>query len=350
MYFNGLPDNERQQYESRLKLIGQFSNLFSSSKTPYLYYRVAEKIYCDCFNADDLSRGDVSSDAVLNVSGKKVGIGLKTFIFNNGRTFQKIAEFNRQRDEYRNLAPLAMVKKVSQLRNNRIIFTKNTYELDQAIYHCILRDNGQFSVFEEPMILINISAIKLLPSNTNSLNFSDGLHEYNFNISKSTLLKRFITDKILYSFPVSILASPFYFLGKNRETGIYSMVSETNHKDSDLIDTLYLPLYGRNNVVGQRSGLNQWNATGRVRDFNEVYIPVPAQVHKLKADFFPTRGSSFDLLLPNKKVLKSKLCQAGSKALMSYFNKDLGKWILRDVLKLEEGELLTYLLTKCYKV
>jgi len=344
MYFNNLSASELQQYQSRLQLIGQLSNLFSSSKIPYLYYRVAEKIYCDCFSANDLSRGDVASDAVLIMDNLKIGVGLKTFLINNGKSFQKIAEFNRQRSTYSNLPPLEMVKKVSELRNNRISFTQNAYELDYAIYHCVLRYEGNFKIFEETMDLIQIDKIKLLPSKTSNVIFSDGLHEYNFNVGKSTLLKRFITDKILHSFPVGILDDPFYYLENNKIIDDYKIQSVVEIKDTDLVDTLYLPLYGRNKVVGERSALNQWNASGRVRDPNEAYIPIPAQVHKCKPGFFPSRDESFDLLLPNNKVLLSKLCQDGSKALMSYSNKELGKWILRDVLKLAEGELLSYVM------
>ncbi len=54
------------------------------------------------------------------------------------------------------------------------------------------------------------------------------------------------------------------------------------------------------------------------------------------------KKDTFDLILPNKKILKAKVCQENSKALMSYSNRDLGQWILRDVLKLNYGELLTY--------
>ncbi|MCP5078936.1 MAG: NgoFVII family restriction endonuclease [Psychromonas sp.] len=342
MYFKTLPEAELHQYESRLKLIGQLSNLFSSSKTPYLYYRVAEKVYCECFDADDLSRGDVASDAVLKVGGLKIGVGLKTFLISNGKSFQKIAEFNKQRSEYSDLTTLEMVKKVSELRNNRISFTQNAYELDSAIYHCILRDKGEFKVFEEPMDLIQIDKIKLLPSKNSNIIFSDGLHEYNFNNSKSTLLKRFVTDKILHSFPVSILGAPFQFLEVNQYANVNQIIDLVQPKSNDIIDTLYLPLYGRNKEVGERSSLNQWNAKGRVRDVNEAYISVPALIHKLKPDFFPPRDATFDLLLPTQKILQSKLCQDGSKALMSYSNKELGKWILRDVLQLKERQLLTY--------
>ncbi|WP_202784403.1 hypothetical protein [Bathymodiolus thermophilus thioautotrophic gill symbiont] len=52
--------------------------------------------------------------------------------------------------------------------------------------------------------------------------------------------------------------------------------------------------------------------------------------------------SLFLLKLPNGGKMKSKICQDGGKALMSHSNKELGKWILRDILDLQEGELLTY--------
>ena len=38
----------------------------------------------------------------------------------------------------------------------------------------------------------------------------------------------------------------------------------------------------------------------------------------------------------------AKICQDGGKALMTNPNEDLGKWILREVLNIEEGELVTY--------
>lgn len=40
--------------------------------------------------------------------------------------------------------------------------------------------------------------------------------------------------------------------------------------------------------------------------------------------------------------MQAKICQAGGKALMSRSNRELGQWILRDVLQLKEGELLRY--------
>ena len=40
--------------------------------------------------------------------------------------------------------------------------------------------------------------------------------------------------------------------------------------------------------------------------------------------------------------MSAKVCQDNSKALMSNPNSALGNWILRDVLNLKEGELLSY--------
>lgn len=57
--------------------------------------------------------------------------------------------------------------------------------------------------------------------------------------------------------------------------------------------------------------------------------------------FFPGRDQPFDLELPNGETIIAKVCQDQGKAIMSNPNKDLGKWLLRDVLHLSEGELVT---------
>ena len=75
MFFDSQPEASRKNYERFLKITGSLSNLFSDSRVPYLYYRVAEKIFCKAFSAEDLSRSDVSADA----KKESLGIGLKTF-------------------------------------------------------------------------------------------------------------------------------------------------------------------------------------------------------------------------------------------------------------------------------
>ncbi|MFH1564800.1 MAG: hypothetical protein ABIC82_03040 [bacterium] len=92
----------------------------------------------------------------------------------------------------------------------------------------------------------------------------------------------------------------------------------------------------------KKSGLNQWNAGGRLRDPDEVYIPIPAEIHRNFPNFFPDRETSFLLKFPDGENVESKICQDGGKALMTKSNRKLGKLILRDGLKLKEGELATY--------
>ena len=327
---------QRRNYEEFLTIVGSLSNLFSDSHIPYLYYRVAEKVFCRAFDAKDLSRSDVSADAKKG----NLGIGLKTFLQGSGKSCQKIAEFNRDRLLYTDLPKEKLVYKVAELRNNRIEFTMNTYKLNSSIYHCVTRDSGKFKIFEEPMDKININKIHNIKSSATSISFEDDKNEYSFSMSKNTLNKRFITDPILYEFDVPVLKDPIAELSTllDRKESLLS-------SDNIVKQTIYLPLYSSKkgeNIVYEKSGLNQWNAGGRDRHQNEVYIPIPAEIHKHFKSFFPDRDTPFNLKLPNGHTMQSKICQDGGKALMSYSNKDLGQWILRDVLNLKEGELLSY--------
>lgn len=333
MFFNNQTKSQKKEYQDFLKIAGCLSNLFSDSEIPYLYYRVAEKVFCRAFEAEDLSRSDVSADAKKD----KLGIGLKTFLKGNDKTFQKIAEFNNDRPLYAHLEPKKLIEKISELRNARIEFTENTHGLEKSIYHCVLRDSGKFKIFEESMEKVDIQNIRNFRENKSSIIFNDGKNEYSFLLSKSTLTKRFITKSIVHEFNVEILKDPLVDLHKLLSKKGLLLGTEKRIKE-----TIYLPLYGKDTTVFEKSGLNQWNAGGRKRHPNEVYIPIPAEVNKNFPKFFPNRDTAFSLKLPNGKDMKSKVCQDNNKALMSYSNKELGEWILRDILKLKEGELLTY--------
>ncbi len=333
MFYDTQTKDLQYEYEKKLQLIGSLSNLFSDSATPYLYYRVAEKVFCNVFTANDLSRGDIALDAYKG----RIGIGLKTFLANNYKTFQKVAEFNKDKSLYDTKEPLELIQTVANLRNKRIEFTQNLYALEKSCYHCVLRDKEIFKIYEERMYSIDLVNIRDVVKKNNSIIFNDGLHEYSFNLSKSTLFKRFETKTFLCEFPVKIMKNPLEEIAE-----CFSSHATEDDIRYKIVDTLYLPLYGSNKDVKAKSGLNQWNAHGRQRDVNEVYIPIPIAIHKCKKDFFPPRNKHFTLRLPNGTVLQAKVCQANAKALMSDPNKALGKWILRDVLTLKEGELLTY--------
>ena len=334
MFYLKQDKDSREQYERLLQIIGSLSNLFSDSKIPYLYYRIAEKVFCSSFLADDLSRSDLSADAKKDM----LGIGLKTFLIGNNRSFQKIAEFNKAYPLYRSLSHKELINKIAELRNNRIDFTESTYNLTESCYHCVVRDAGVFKIFEEPMSRIDIDNIGIIKANRTSIIFEDGNYEYNFSLTKSTLQKRFCTDRTKYEFPVKILADPLKELkGLLAGSNIYADLSERQ------VQTVYLPLYSaREMSVQRKSGLNLWNASGRARHPDEVYISIPIIIHRLNPDFFPSRDFTFNLKFPDGEIVPASVCQENSKALMTNPNKKLGKLILRDGLKLEEGVLATY--------
>lgn len=339
MNFSKHETSQKEYYERMLKMLGSLSGLYSDSDAPYLHYRTTENLFCKAFSANNLSRGDTSADA----SKDGVGFGIKTFLNNNGNSFQKVAEFNK---DYRGFSALSLkdkVVKIAELRNERIEATKRIHGLDDIIYHCITRDPKHIYVYETPMDKIDVPKIKNIfaDAGEKAIKFEDGLNEYNFNITKSTLLKRFKTDNILLDIEVDILKDPFDTLEKLltdvRKELEFSEIKEKEH--------IFLPLYSetiaKGRFVPEKSGLNQWNASGRKRNLDEVYIPIPAWVHMKYPEFFPSRDTPFELGLPNGKVLKAKLCQENSKALMSDPNKALGEWLLRGVMALKEGELLT---------
>lgn len=328
------PKEKREYYERMLRIVGSLSRLFSESNIPYLDSRIAENLYCKSFDAENKSRDDNSIDAVYN----KIGIGIKTF---QGNGAQKVAEFNKEVLEIASLASLEKAKKIAELRNKRIEFTKRKYAVDHLQYHCIRREIGKMIICECPMDTVDINKIKVLQSTGKTIKFVDGRGEYFFNVSKSVLLMKFPKQGVVLEIAVKILDDPFNIL----DSGLALHKKEMLKVVGVEYQYVVLPLYSIKNekkIVPERSGLNQWNAAGRQRDDDEVYFRVPHWIHDKFPSFFPKRDVKFNLKLPDGNSLSAKICQDNDKALMSDPNKALGKWILRDVLQLKKGELLTF--------
>lgn len=337
MFFTNQPAINRTTYKQMLSSTGSLSNLFSESDSPYLVSRNVENAFCEAFGAENLGRSDCSADA----SKDRVGIGIKTFLHGNGKTLQKVAEFNKDSDLYREKSPKELINTVASLRNERIEFTKRTYGIDSMIYHCITRKPGKILIFEEPMDLILISSITNIKvsNNRNSITFEDGLHEYSFNVTKSTLYKRFITDEPIEEIDVEILENPYQELAKLFGFEIAPIQVPAIPNPFENLEHVILPLFsdrGAKRHVPEKSGLNQWNALGRPRNPNEIYIPIPKWIHNVFPKFFPARDKPFQLRLPDKSLLSAKVCQDNSKALMSNPNSALGEWLLRQVMNLKE--------------
>lgn len=337
MFIDKQPTELKNSYVGLLQAVGSFSRLFSDNKIPYLYYRTAENAFCLAFNADNLARGDTSVDA----SKEGLGVGLKTFLnTKSGDSFQKVAEFNRARNLYsKSNTPEELVRIVAKLRNRRIESTIDIHGLKGMIYHSVIRDTGVFYVVEEPIEQINLEKIRNVSNGEDKIiTFEDDRAEYKFNLSKSTLFKRFYNKPVL-DFEVKIFENPFELLEL--------MYSEKVILLRDSVKTyegiVYLPLYSErgDRHVPERSGLNQWNAAGRTRNEKEVYIPIPLWIHKEYEGFFPPIDTPFELKLPNGEIISAKVCQQGGKALMSNPNSKLGEWLLDEVLKVKSGELVT---------
>lgn len=342
MFYEKQQKEQQEAYKSMLSIIGALSNLYSDSKEPLLYYRGHENCFCKYFNANNLSRHDCSADA----SKGNVGIGLKTWV---GGNVQKVAEFGKLKKELDNLNDDDLVVKVAEFRNSRIKTTMNLYGLNYMVYHVITRSKGKMSIQECSFDLIDIPKIKRLPKRDreNTRYFTDGNHIYNFNKAKTTLYMIFDKLELLDEIEVKIFDDPFSVLEM-----VFPRMEETSKVLGLLSDKkkqrkLALKLYKKTkmgNKVEEKSGLNIWNASGRKRHPNEVYIPfnILDRKREQNRDFFPPQDTSFDLRLPDGSHISAKVCQANGKAIMSNPNKALGKWLLRDVLQLPEGTLITY--------
>ena len=363
MFYEKQTAEQRESYKSMLNIIGKLTRLFSDADEPYLPYRAHENIFSKYFPVKNNARHDDSADAYTD----SLGIGLKTWV---GQDNQKVAEFGRLRPQYANLEGIQLVKRIAEYRNERIRVTMNAHGLAEMVYHIVKRLTNEMQIYEAEFEPIDIPSIRLIPNrgNSNSVYFTDNKHTYHFSKSKNTLYMIFDQMELLDSFSVDIEEDPYTLLqtlfaapGLSSDKPILTEL--TNKPSVDRHNQLCLRLYSvRNgvNYVPLKSGLNQWNGSRTVyrngvfigerpRDENELYMPYPKQDRDRKV-FFPPRDTPFDLMLPDGQWIKAKVCQDGSKAIMSNPNNLLGKWLLRDVFNLPVGKVVKYEMLEIYDV
>lgn len=347
MFYKNQPAYQQNQYKQMLSKIGSLTLLFSQSDCPYLPYRAHENIFCKSFDAENLARFDCSADA----KKQAIGIGLKTWMGNND---QKVAEFGKLRETYKTLTGLELAQKISEYRNERIRITKNMHGVEKMIYHVVKRTPYTMQIAECTFDYIDISNIKIIDGrgNVNNTYFTDGKHTYHFSISKNTLYMLFDTLDVLDEFELEILADPYDYLQKLADASEPLQVVQP--QAADLSKQLCLRLYSNNNRKGKfvpnKSGLNQWNAGGRKRNPNEIYIPYPAEDRNRSIGFFPARETIFELMMPDGSIIPTKVCQDDGKAIMSNPNRILGEWLLRTVFEVPEGVPVTYDMLETYGI
>lgn len=329
---------KKGNYLKLLSAVSKLSGLFSESSVPFINYRVAENIFCRSFNAGNLSRSDTAFDANYN----SIGVGLKTFVCNGNSSTEKVAEFNSLSRTLRDFKGKELAFKLGEFRNDRISLANRVYDIENSLYHIVARKEKELLLYETDYNIIDINNIHSVKENKAGLQFEDGNNLYTFNYSKSTLFRKFIIPQNAFRLPIDIIEDPYSLLlelfeeNKNLKTATDKLVKGENY--------VILPLYGiqkGEKFIFERSGLNQWNANGRKRDFGEIYIPIPMELHRKYPNFFPKRDQDFNLQIPSGETFVAKVCQENSKALMTNPNKALSDWLLRRVLQLAEGELAT---------
>ena len=390
---------ERNQYINFLKIFGALSGLFkdnkegANAKKPYLYYRNHEQLFARVFEVEDLTRKDSAFDALGVWGDKRVGIGLKTWIHTNDRTYQKVAEFNKLAPEV--LTPLMekgtpeeVVRKVAELRNDRIMLDKRLYRTNHDIYHFITRDDDVMNIVETPYDLIDIDSIEFIRTDGKVYLFKDKLHNYKFYKSKSVLLEEFdasqgeIIEKIqieqyddpfelikMISIPgnkMSLLHSQYEQADNYEE---FELVSEKNNENYGVSDSryklrnvIYLPLYQdkkEGQIVSDCSGINMRHAKSKNKGSStprpqyEIEVRISKWFHYLFPKFFGIDAlkeneikdavlNDFDLILPDGRVLRGRVKQDGGKSLQTNPQSTLGEWVLKDVLGLKNREVVTW--------
>lgn len=337
MFYENQPHEAQEAYKEYLKSMAALSRLFSTNADAYIDSRVAENLFCKSFDAENSARDDSTADAYKD----NIGIGIKTFI-HSSKSLQKIAEFNAIRNLYAGKSAKQVVEIIANARNERIRSTMEIYGLSKMIYHCVTRQGNNIFIFEQEMEPITDIKWSTLNETKSSISFDDRYHHYSFNKSKSVLQMHFELNTPIDSIETCIIDKPINYLVDFLRSRTFD---ETSEKIVMGKDAIYLPLYApssKEHTPGDKSGLNQWNAGGRKRHADEVYIPIPIEIHQKFPEFFVQSNEHiFDIQLPNGTLLNAKLCQSNSKGLMSNPNKDLGHWILRDVLELPEKTLVT---------
>lgn len=359
--WNHLNDKEKNEYFRLLKIFGALSGLFKDNnegkhaKKPYLYYRNHEKLFVKMFNVKDLTRHDSAFDALAEIAGERIGIGLKTWIHTKNITYQKVAEFNKVSPTH--IQPLiqegdnnALINEIARLRNERIELDIRQYATSKQIYHNITRDDNSMNIVEQSYDLVQLDSLKLLNAKKGTYQFTDGLNKYKFYSSKSVLLKEFDASNqyVLERLPIVQYNDPFDLLSAINSPTQDNLVTE---------EIIYLPIYSDNSYkVEEKSGFNSWNAAPKNKGSNlarpdyEAYIPIPIWIHHVFPNFFgfdplikkqDKKTNGLNLHLPDGRIIAAIVTQAQGKSLQTTPQNILGKWILHDVLGLKTKELLT---------
>lgn len=371
--WNKFSQREKNEYIEFLKIFGALSGLFkdnqegTNARKPYLYYRNHEQLFARVFDVEDLTRKDSAFDALAKFNEDRIGIGLKTWIHTKDKTYQKVAEFNKLAPEI--IMPLIkngtsddVIRKISELRNERIMLDKRLYKTNKDIYHYITRDDDVMNIIETQYDLIDIDSLELI-SDGKTYTFKDKYNSYKFYTSKSVLFKEFDASKgeIVEQIPIEQFDDPFELIRMINLSNDTFKVAEEKESYGVTYQEIILPLYQDRKegpFVSPCSGVNIRHSKPKNKGSNtprpeyEIEVRISAWIHHIFPKFFGVNAfdeneikdrelNDFDLNLPDGRVLRGRIKQDNGKSLQTNPQGALGEWILKDVLGLENKEIVT---------
>ena len=371
--WNKFSKREKDEYIEFLKIFGALSGLFkdnqegTNARKPYLYYRNHEQLFARVFDVEDLTRKDSAFDALAKFNEDRIGIGLKTWIHTKDKTYQKVAEFNKLAPEI--IMPLIkngtsddVIRKISELRNERIMLDKRLYKTNKDIYHYITRDDDVMNIIETQYDLIDIDSLELI-SDGKTYTFKDKYNSYKFYTSKSVLFKEFDASKgeIVEQIPIEQFDDPFELIRMINLSNDTFKVAEEKESYGVTYQEIILPLYQDRKegpFVSPCSGVNIRHSKPKNKGSNtprpeyEIEVRISTWIHHIFPKFFGVNAfdeneikdrelNDFDLNLPDGRVLRGRIKQDNGKSLQTNPQGALGEWILKDVLGLENKEIVT---------
>jgi len=331
----GISSVDFATYERLVKSVGSLSKLFTDNNIPFLSSKFVEKLFIFTSASGDLARRDMSFDA-KTIDG--AGVGVKTFGVTQllGAKTEKVAEFTADATKgiFASLNSEELAFTVASYRNARVLSDARIYGIDLArsFYHCLVRSADGCMIHEEPYQLIEVESLRVDKQSgaTKNPRFTDGNNVYSFSTAKNTLFKTFKLDSHNNSpvIDVEMIDNVFELLLKGAlTTGDFSI---QDHQELTEAPYVILPLFStRTGRVEAKSGINQWNAGGRAREFGEAYIPHPKEIREKYPHFFPPKDVSFQLRVPSGEIMSAKVCQQDGKAIMSNPNSALCDWLFR---------------------
>lgn len=385
---------QKEMYVQYLKIYGALSNLFrqkESSLIPHLDSKYQETVYTRSFDSKIVDIGNTPHDVLAKVGGKRVGIGLKTWM-NTSDSFQKVMQVKSYREEIdKSIStnkPEIIAHTISKLKNDRMVQDYKRLGLEESsnVYHYVTRDENKMVLQETAYPLIDLGNLRdFNMDRSTSFTWSDGIKEYRYSYADSQIWQKFSTSyvdtKIIDKIDIAIMNDPFKFL----LDAYLNLSSEFEIEEKDY-EVAYLPMYSyTTKEVQNKAGLNAWNAASKTkgsdikRPDREIYIPIPMKFHKMHPHFFTedsmmniidqrskiknyNRGKEsedrieypdvrFNIILPDGKTFPGLVTADNMKQLQSggyldgdayrYGQSELGNWLLNEVLNLDPREKVT---------